>query len=363
MLAGLMRSAQRAAARTQIDAWLNAGEHLGSIAWYFRLADPFDETLLRCALESAIQHGNRGAVRSALVAAASQFAAHPGELVDTVFLPALRYLDACGDFSWLRLPLQTWFRSPIICALDEDQAGVVLGALVRYPRLEYSAENVVAAIAERWPARVVAFLGTRQVFSRTDNAPRHYDPVPYAVHELKESLSAAPDFLLEGARAWYDDAPQFFTYDGGRLLASVFPDLSGGLKKQLETLIDSGDEQDRAFVLAVLSAFSGRPCIYEIMRQVVAVVPSGSPLLQQVQLALRQTGVVGGEFGFAELHSERKALLESWRTVASEQVRTFAAGEIHFLEQVIAAEHRSAEASIALRKLQYGEDLDDSLQA
>ncbi len=363
MVAGLMRSAQRAAARAQIDAWLNAGAHVGQIAWYLRLADPFDETLLRRTLDSAIQHGDRVAVRSALIAAASEFADHPGALVDTVFLPALSYLDAAGDFSWLHLPWQTWLRSPIIRALDEEQAGVVLGAFVRYPRLDNSAEYVVAAIAERWPARVVAFLGTRQAFSRTDDAPRHYDAVPYAVHALKDPLATSPDLMLEGARAWYDDAPQFFTYDGGRLLASVFPDLSGGFKEQLETLIDGGNEQDLAFVLAVLSAFSGRPCIYEIVRKIVAVLAPESPLVQQVQLALRQTGVVCGEFGFAELHAERKTLLESWANDPSEQVRTFAAGEIHFLEQVIAAEQRSAEASIALRKLQYGEDLDGSVQA
>ena len=363
MLAGLMRSAQRAAARAQIDAWLNAGANVGQIAWYLRLADPFDGTLLRRTLESAIQHGDRVAARSALIAAASQFADHPGTLVDTVFLPALRYLDAAGDFGWLHLQWQTWFRSPIIGALDEEQAGVVLGALVRYPNLEYSAENVVAAIAERWPARVVAFLGTRQEFSRTDSAPRQYDAVPYAAHELKDPLSAAPEVMLKGARAWYDDAPQLFTYNGGRLLASVFPDLSEGLKEQLETFINGGDEQDLAFVLAVLSAFWGQPCIYGLTRQIIAAVPPESPLLEQVQFALRQTGVVCGEFGFAELHAGRKTVLESWLTDPDERVRAFATGEIHFLEQVITGEHRSAEASIALRKLQYGEDLDDSVQA
>lgn len=130
----------------------------------------------------------------------------------------------------------------------------------------------------------------------------------------------------------------------------------------METLIDGGNEQDLAFVLAALSALSGRPCIYEIVRKIVAVLAPESPLVQQVQLALRQVGVVCGEFGFAELNAKRKTLLESWANDPSEQVRTFAAGEIHFLEQVIAAEHRSAEASIALRKLQYGEELDTSVE-
>ena len=83
----------------------------------------------------------------------------------------------CPGFSWLE--------SPIIRSLDEDQASVVLDALVAYPVLEYDAEYIVAAIAERWPALVVAFIGKRLEFSRTDSAPPRYDAVPFSVYELQ----------------------------------------------------------------------------------------------------------------------------------------------------------------------------------
>lgn len=358
MLAGLMRSTERSKAVAQIDMWLGAGEHLRLISWYLRLAEPFDESVLRRALDGAIGQGDRIAVRNALIAAASQFATHPGTLVDAVFLPALRFLDTSEDFSWLHLPFQTWYRNPIICALDKEQAGTVLDTLVRYPRLESSAENVVGVIAEKWPESVVAFLGTRQTLARLGDIPPHYDAVPFAVHELKSPLAAVPDILVDGARAWFNDDPQLFSYDGGRLLVSVFPDLSGGLKEHLEKLIDGGSEHDLAFVVAVLRSFSGRSCIYELTRKIVAALNPENPLLQEVQLALRETGVVRGEFGFADLHAERKALLGPWLDDPSEQVRKFAGEQMHLLDQLIAAEHRSIEATTALRKLQYGEELD-----
>ncbi len=362
LLVGLMRSKQHANALVQIETWLNAGEHLGPITWYFQLADPLDEFLLRRALETAIRHEDRVAVRNALIAATRQFSNHPGGLVDTIFLPALRYLDACGDFTWLHLPFDTWLQSPIIHALNEEQAGVVLESLVRYPRLEHSAENVVAAIAERWPASVIAFLGMRQALSRTDDAPRHYVAMPYAIYELKNPLTAALGIVLEGAKKWYGDAHQLFTYEGGRLLASVFPDLSGGLRDQLEKLISGGNEQDLAFVLSVLSAFLGQPNIFELVRKIVAMLPPGNPLLQKAKSALMETDGVSGEFGFAELYAERKKLLVPWLSDPSEQVRKFASEINQFLEQRIATENRSAETSIALRKLQYGEELDSNME-
>lgn len=358
MLAGLMRSAERTQALARIYAWLGAGEHVGQIAWYLRFADPFDEALLRHTLDSAIGHGDRHAVRNVLIAAVSQFAAHPGSLIQEVFLPALRYLAAAGDFSWVRMPWFSWFGSPIIRALDEEQADVVLGALVPYPELEYGAEHIAAAIAERWPTKVVAFIGERQAFARTNAAPPRYDAVPFAVDELQAPLAAAPDIILSGARTWFDADPLRFTYDGGKLLASVFPDLSSGLDARLAALIAGGNEQDLAFVLGVLFAFEGKPCVYELVRAIVAGLDRESPLLGKARSVLNETGAVSGEFGFAELHAERKAWLEEWRTDSSETVRIFATEQIRELDRLIAAENRSAEASIALRKLDYGEDLD-----
>ncbi len=358
MLTGLMRSSEREQALVRIDAWLRAGTHIGQIAWYLRFADPFDEGLLRRVLDSAIEHGDGHAVRNVLLAAVNQFTTHPGTLVEQIFLPALRYLETAGDFSWVRMPWFSWLGSPIIRALDEEQASVMLDALVAYPQLEYGAEYIAAAIAERWPASVVAFIGKRQAFAQTEDVPPRYDAVPFAVHQLQPPLAAAPDIMLEGARTWFDANPQHFTYDGGKLLASVFPNLSNGLEARLVALIAGGSEQDMAFVLGVLSAFEGKPCVYGLVRTIIAALDSESPLLHEAQSVLYATGVVSGEFGFAELHIERKALLEPWLADPSERVRMFATDQIRELDRSIAAENRSAEASIALRKLEYGEELD-----
>ncbi|WP_096665698.1 GTP pyrophosphokinase [Polaromonas sp. AET17H-212] len=358
MLAGLMRSTEHAQALARVDAWLGAGKHIGKIAWYLRFADPFDEALLRRALASALQHSDRLATRNVLIAAVNQFATHPGTLIEAVFLPALRYLAKAGDFSWVRMPWFSWLNNPIIQGLDEEQASIVLNALVSYPELEYDAEHITAAIAKRWPASVVTFIGKRLAFARTDAVPPHYDAVPFAVHELQAPLAVVPDLMLVGARTWFDASPQHFTYDGGRLLASVFPDLSNGLETRLAALIAGGNEQDLAFALGVLSAFEGKPCIYGLVRATVVALGPESRLLCEARSVLQATGVVSGEFGFAELHAERKALLEPWLTDPHENVRIFATKQIHELDRQIASETRSAEASIAMRKLNYDEELD-----
>ena len=358
MFAGLMRSSEHTQALARIEAWLREGVHIGEIAWYLRFADPFDEALLRRALHSATQHNDEHAVRNVLTAAVSQFATHPGTLVAEIFLPALRFLVDAGNFSWVRMQWFSWLESPIIRALDEEQARVVLNALIPYPDLEYDAEYIAAAIAERWPGSVVTFIGERQAFARTDASPPRYDAVPFEVHQLQPPLATSPDIMLVGARAWFEADPRHFTFDGGRLIASIFPDLSNGLESRLKALVATGNEQNLAFVLGVLSAYEGKPHVYELVRAIVAALNPESQLLLVARSVLQETGVVTGEFGFAELHTERKALLEAWLLDQSVVVKTFATEQIRELDRQIAAESRSAEASIALRRLEYGEELD-----
>lgn len=359
MLAGLFVSARREDGLARVNGWLEEGRYVDDITWFLRSADPFDEALLLRAAQSALRHSNSRGVRNALLACADQYNKHPGTLIERVFLPALRYLSEARDFSWLRMPWVTWMNRSIIEALDEQQADVVLDALLPYPHLEYACEDIAVSIARRWPGRVIDFLGRRQAFKLTGQAPEGYDAVPFSVHDLQGPLAAVPDLMLAGARRWFDADSLHFSFDGGRLLASVFPDLANGLSERLSQVIANGNKNDLAFALAVLSAFEGKEVVYDHVRSIVAAIEVESPLFNQAKYVLQESGVVSGEFGFADLHAQRKALLEPWLRDESETVKAFAALQIHYLDQRIAAEVRSAEASIALRRLSYGEELDE----
>src|SRR5689334_22832134 len=87
-------------------------------------------------------------------------------------------------------------------------------------------------------------------------------------------------------------------------------------------------------------------------------VPTARWLPRQVMYYVRDSGAVRGAFGFVDMYSERKALLENWLSDPSDNVQTFAREQISMLDRFIAAERRSAEASTAMRKLEHGEELE-----
>jgi hypothetical protein len=361
MLLGLLVSHERGNALAKIDGWLLEGRYLDDITWFLRFADPFDESLLHRTLQSAIKHDSVQAVRNILLACADQYDKHLGSLVEKVFLPALYQLSAKQDFSWLSPQLVSWMNKPIIEALDEQQSGVVLNELLSYPKLEYNAEYLVASIAKKWPKLIIEFFGKRQVLERETQAPKGYNAVPFSMgHALQGSLAAVPDFMIAGAHQWFDKYPQCFQFCGGRLLSLAFPELDNGLSKCLDVLIAKNNESDFAFVLAILLAFEGKPIVYDHIRRIVAELDGNNPLVKKAEYVLQQGGVGRGEFGFVDRLEQRKCLLIPWLTDENKRVQAFAKSQIQQLEQSIAAETRSGEASVALQKLHYGEELDSN---
>ena len=246
----------------------------------------------------------------------------------------------------------------LVEALDDQQAEVVLEVLLPYPYLEDSCEDIVASIAKRWPKRVIDFLERRQVLKLSGEAPADYDAIPFSVHMLEAPLAAVPELMLEGARRWFHTSPLHFRFDGGRLLASVFPNLSSGLNERLTQLVANGSKEDIGFVLAVLSAYEGNEVVYEHVRSIVGALDINSPLIETAKQVLQESGLIVGEFGLADLLANRKILLEPWLTDERETVRAFAVSYVRDLDQQIAGEVRAAEASIAMRRLNYGEELD-----
>ncbi|MFQ6574047.1 hypothetical protein [Pseudomonas sp. UM16] len=164
--------------------------------------------------------------------------------------------------------------------------------------------------------------------------------------------------MLTAAQEWFTRAPGSFEFDGARLLASVFPEVAGGYAELLRVLIAGRELSNLTFVLALLHAYEGRDSVYPLIRKIVAVLPEGSDLLKCAQSVLSASGVVSGAYGFAELYDERKARLNEWLTDEREPVRTFACELIRRLEQRISAENRDAQASIALRRLEWPDDKD-----
>ena len=361
MLNGLLKTELKPQTLAVMDQWIADGQYLALLAWQQRVADPFDEGLLSRILQRAIAVNDLATVTNVLIASADQFDAHPGTLISEVFMPAIVFLEASGQYDWLRWRWTSWLGKGIVEGLDEASAERLLQALVRCPELEHNCEYMVASVAKNFPVKVLRFIGERIKLAKSDAAPADYEAIPFDPHMLKEALQAllteSPDVVLEEAQAWFRTDCLRFPYVGARTVVSIFPAVEGDMATCLMQIATEGDRDELAFLVALMEAYNGQQFQYPTLRALVARLEPDDALLKVVARVFEQSGVVNGEFGYVELNVERSGWIKPWLEDENDKVRAYGQKRIRELDATIASETRRAEINIAMRRLAYGEDV------
>ncbi|WP_417319679.1 hypothetical protein [Erythrobacter aureus] len=360
MLLGLQKSILAEDAKGIVREWIAAGSWLGEIAWFERSTAPFNESTLSAVTAKAVEMDDRDAVITTMRVAGLRYAEHPGTLVTSVFMPALRHMKAHGDGRWLGRGFSEWFHAELIETLDEEQASETLSAIVRTPEIDDGAAHVVAAVTKRWHGLALGFFDERELIAASDDPPSGFRSFPYSIEDsMRDAFAAQAGELLVAARNWFDRNAGGFEYGGGRLVARTFPDLDDPFIDKLVAIVRHGNRDDVAFAVAILNAYEGSERIDPVAKAAIAALEPGDDILEEVARALGQSGVVMGEFGFVERLEGQLVRLRTWLEDGDARIRAFAEDHVRYLERAIVAETQRAEASKAARRLEWGEEVDE----
>ncbi len=361
ILSGLWDGPERAAVRGLIEAWMadaKAGRssYLFASTRMFLSTETVDADLLGHLFSRAVELNDRATVREVINVTITKYTDASSGLIDSLFLPALRYLTLHGDASWI---FNAWYRPEarsVLAALDANARQTVLDNLQILQKIDYHAEELLAVIAGRWPSEVLDLLiGRLNHEVRANDPDREFEAIPFEFHKLHEPLSTIAAEAVDKVRSQSDLDRELFEFRGARLLRNIFPQSSPEFEAALLKLIRNGGETDREFVLGVLQNYHGEPFVRRLCKEVVRVIDPNSPLRRRVVIALQSTGVVSGAFGMAEAYTRKREELLDWLDDPDEKVRLFAERYVADLEKMSAAERLRAEEDITLRKHRYGE--------
>lgn len=183
-----------------------------------------------------------------------------------------------------------------------------------------------------------------------------YEELPFQLHALQEPLSKDASTAVRRVLECYRRDPVLFEYRGGQLLQIIFPQFSESFQSALVKLVRDGGDAEYGFVAGVLRAYSGEPFLYPVAKELISRLGPGSSLASVIAVALQSTGVVTGEYGFAEAYERKQLEMRGWLEDADERVRVFATHHIAELERMREAEKARADELIVLRKFEDGEE-------
>ncbi len=354
LLRGLWAGPEQPALREILDAWIAAGQYLYASTKQFLDCPTLDRTLVKRLLDRAAELNDLNTVALVMSVAALNYR-DDHSIIRDLFLPALEILTERGSPQWI---FDMWFRREardIVSKLDDAGTDLILRNMMLLEKIDHQAEELLYLIAQRMPQKVVAFLCQRLAVDESGEKRKTYDAIPYRLHKLDKPLAAIPREAVRIVRAKYDGDYGMFIFRGAHLLKTIYPQFSPEFESELLSLVDEGGDGNLEFVLAVLRNYEGQTFIHNICKAIVKQVPADSQYRTEVAVALQNTGVVSGAYGFAEAYERKKAEMQEWLNDPSENVKEFAAWYINGLDAMSTADRQRADEEIALRKQRYDE--------
>lgn len=366
MLRGLYVS-DRAAALQWISAAIDRKDDLSGIAQFIRFAEPAAPDLLEKVAREAIAAKVEGAAYKVLEACAARPSEFGIPLARRLAIETLTFLSKRGRHSWTE-PMCIWGRhSGLLAQFEADDSAALFVAIRDLPEIDYRAEELLVPYGEAHAAEIIDLFGARLERERVERADAHaderFEAIPYKFSRLHNSMQNSGPLLLPKALEWHRSDPHLGQYKSARLVANMFPQLPETVACELIDYARSDDRGTQDFVIDVMSNYEGATVAFKVLKEMVAVLPADDKLLDGARVALSQTGIMHGEFGRRDAIVREREQFASWLEDKREPVRKFAEASIKSLDNAIAAEQQSAETDIAMRKLRYGEELNDDNSA
>ena len=342
-----------------LKGWIIEGRYVTEVATALVFMDRADRELIEKTTEKAIELKDVEACVNLMDASVRNFSENEPLWREQVFLRCLNALATLNNYSWVDRTRYSQEDS-LFESLSEGQSRVLLDAIVGLPSIDFEVERILKVIAKRFHKVMLEWFRARIVTSN-DTSNSNYSPLPFAFHELGETLRPyATDILLE-LRSWHDDPEVSNFWQASRLISQIYPDFDTPLPETLEELVRNGDGDTLIFLTSVLEGFNGQDSFVSFLKELLRSPSATDEIEDALEPLVNETGVMTGSFGPAQTYQKKIELLTSWLEDDVERVSKFAEKQIQYFEQCVASETRRAQEEIALRRLEFGEDITDEI--
>ena len=360
ILRGLEEGPMAKSASALIQKWVKAGKFLPEISWYFRVGKLVDLTFAKQTLDVAFSINDRNTILTMIAVADARHAEWGVETADAILLPAIAYFGKEGDSRWANSLWGLRSETNIFGTLTLAQSKLVLSALVGQPEIEWREEDVLCAIAKRYPEAIIEFFEKRVAFEPDDNDGGRYSAIPFQFYRLPEFLAGSSKKIVSQSFDWFASDDSLFEYRGGKLIANIYPTMGADIEAELLPFASSLDLVRRRFAAKVLRSYDGEDFLHPLCKEVIAASDANDDLLEEIHIVIDETGVVSGEFGMVEAYVAKREAVAAWLKDPRKAVKVFAKKHIALLDRMIASERRRAESEIEQRKRDWGEGAGDT---
>jgi hypothetical protein len=350
LIAGMWKSTSFKIAKALVTKWIDSNKHLSICARLFEYVEEIDKQLLKNCFNKSKKSRDVNTLNSIINSIIANYPNYKD--LESLFIQSIKELTRNNNTWWVN---NIWYRpESIINSLDEKGYDVIIENLILIPRVDYHVEAVLMPVATKYPQKIINFFRKRVVGKTKKENNFSYDAIPFDLHKINESLQKHTKVVVNEIIKWYSQKTGRFEWEASHLIQAIFPSFNKDLETELIKLIKSKKEKKAKIVLSILRAYKGESFIHNVCKNFIMHSPYVEKFKDSLFIALSQTGVVSGEYGFANAYKQRLEEVQPWKKDRNKAIKAFINEYEDYLNKQIVFERKRADEDIELRKREYG---------
>ncbi|MED4780958.1 RelA/SpoT domain-containing protein [Brevibacillus choshinensis] len=339
-------------AREKVNNWIGEGSHLLNCLLIFKYIENVEIDFLEKIYEKAIiEKDNR--VLNEIISLITSSKVPVCQTSKKLFISTINVLSQNNDFWWTN---SLWFdKGTFLDSFNESEHDQILNVLIICPKIDYHLEQLLIPIANSSPKKIIDFFEKRiEVQKRKKKSfNSNYDAVPYHLNIIGHILNKGANECIAIIFSWYKKKHWLYHWEASDLFQKMFPTFGGELEAYLIRILPNKDITEAKIILQILKRYDGDPSIYNICKVFIEIYHEDNSLLQEIMHVLSETGVVTGEYGFANALKQIKANINKWNKSKNPHIRKFVKDFKDHLNACITAEIKRSDEQIEEMKQEF----------
>jgi hypothetical protein len=356
---GIWASAIRDYFTGVVAGWIDNAKYLRELSVAFLSLSDIDLVLIDKFVDKAILIEDLPSLSSFLGVFSKSQACLSGKTINRLFEKIVTLFNQQRYTGWIN---HMWF-SPkgesFMQALSKDNRQLVIDNLVFVNHVDHSVEGVLEQIAQKNIGDIFYFFEQRIEYKKRNDKElaQRYEDIPYSLYSIKNVLAENPTKLISLIKRNYEYEYGINQYGIARLFKGCFSPFEPQLIDLIFEHLSPSIEEELQLILAIASSYEGHSSILPLVKRLLIALKYDEEKIDWINRVLIKTGIVHGEYGFAEAYKNKRLDIEAWFNDNNVNVVKFAHQYKRVLDDRIDIETKRADEKVALEKHKY--DVDD----
>lgn len=352
----LLRSHIRAQSKDVLANWLKDGRDPGALGRVLFVCEVAFVSIIHDAERYALARDEKGLAWE-LAHAALKHGKTSKELWTGTFVKMVELLTRAQLGTIASSHLIAKEDETLIEELPEPAIKALVDNFTVCREIGYIEQGRLAKIAARYPDWVWDVFFKRLQLAAGKSMTDRFEAVPWDWHDrgLEMAMASNVETAFDRMKAW-PEGDGIYPWRKAKLLARLFRKCDQSFIDGMTKIVYRDGVSEFGFIREILSHFDGNPSLDPICQAMVIAANNDQDALSQVQRIIVTTGVVHGEFGFAEAYETKAKRLAGWLEHPNSEVRDFARSTIDILQKMALDDRRRATQRRELRKRDFEND-------